>query len=380
MLGLEFCDRAGTILLSTTGRSGREWIGASEADGGVSLSELKHNEIDMLKESNWAALPDLILILFPTGLLMISGSNDGKSRSQDALTRVEKLYVAALLASVTLFSSYERFRLSRARILIIIGSLVYSSVFPFTVSMGESRGYSMVSQYMVFSFILACMTMCISCFNPTLFSMVQVTTFSTLINARWYLPTLLYITTFQAISVTAYTSFNFEEVSLISHAVTHILLYVVESDSPLSAHEIFLPALTLGMMTAITPATPILQRIKTSSNPMKLAICSYAMVIFSILTGVRPWLVLELGEDPVIWVLKYMTSSEGYELRLAIVLWWLAVLAFGIIVPVKFFTTGSDQQDNGESLNKRRKFFHGIVVLLFLPALNLDVSRLIPQF
>ena len=59
------------------------------------------------------------------------------------------------------------------------------------------------------------------------------------------------------------------------------------------------------------------------------------MVIFSILLGVRPWLVLELAEDPVIWVLKYMTSSEGYELRLAIVLWWLAVLAFRNYCPSK---------------------------------------------
>jgi hypothetical protein len=332
----------------------------------------------MSKESNWTALPDLVLILLPTALLMTSGSNDGKSRSQCALTSVEKLYIAALLSVVTLFTSYERLRSSSAHILVIVGSLFYSSVFPFTVSIGESRGYNMSSQYIAFSFILACMTMWISCFNPTLFSMVHGATLIAFINARWYLPTLLYITTFQAISTTAHTSFNFEEVSLISHAIAHTLLYVVESDCPLSAHEIFLPALTLGMMTAITPAVPTLRRIKVSSNTTKLAIYSYAMIIFSILVGVRPWLVRELAEDPVIWVFQYMTSSEGYELRLAIVLWWIAVLAFGIIVPVKFFTITSDQQDNGESLNKRRKFFHGIVVLLFLPALNLDVCHLIP--
>ena len=219
------------------------------------------------------------------------------------------------------------------------------------------------------------MTMWISCFNPTVFTTHLWTALVILINARWYLPTLLYITTFQAISFTAHTSFNFEEVSLISHATTHTLLYITESDSALSPHEIFLPALTLGMMSAVTPAVPILRRINLSSNKTKYATYGYAMVTFSILIGVRPWLVHELSEDPVIWVLNYMTSSEGYELRLAIVLWWLAVLAFGIIVPIKFFTTTSDQKDNGESLNKRRKFFHGIVVLLFLPALNLDVCN-----
>jgi hypothetical protein len=189
-----------------------------------------------------------------------------------------------------------------------------------------------------------------------------------------YLPTLLYITTFESISNTANTSFNFEEVSLISHAVTHTLLYVSESRH-LSPHEIFLPALTFGIMVAIAPAVPILTKIKTTKAPAKLAIASYGAVVLSVLLGVRPWIAAELSEDPIIWVLKYMISSPGYELRLAIVSWWIGVLAFGIIVPVKFFTGTSDsnQLDNGDSLNKRRKFFHGIVVLLFLPALGLDV-------
>ena len=154
------------------------------------------------------------------------------------------------------------------------------------------------------------------------------------------------------------------------------MLYVSEAPvGQLIHHEIFLPALTFGILLGIAPAVPVLHKIRKSSDTARLALLSCAIVILSIILLVRPWLVTTLQEDPVIWAVRYMTSSTGYELRLAIVLWWLMVLAFGILVPVKFFTASSDNEDDGESLNKRRKFFHGIVVLLFLPALNIDVHR-----
>lgn len=218
------------------------------------------------------------------------------------------------------------------------------------------------------------MTVCISTFNPSFQDLLQWTILPAAVDDRWYLSTLLYISVFGAISNTAEKSFNFEEVSLISQAVTHTLLYVTETpEGGLLAHEIFLPALTFGMLAAIIPAVPVLQNIRKSSKSLELAISSYAIVVTSIFLAVRPWIVSKLGDDPVIWVLNYMMSSEGYEMRLEIVLYWLVVLAFGIFVPVRFFTGSSDSHDDGESLNKRRKFFHGIVVLLFLPALNLDV-------
>jgi hypothetical protein len=192
-----------------------------------------------------------------------------------------------------------------------------------------------------------------------------------LVGEGLYLRTLLFLATFHAVSHTAKTSFNFEEVSLITCGIYHALIYAAYSPT-FASHEIFLPALTFGMMLAIAPAVPLLRRIKTSPTPNKLALSSFAIVLFTILCLVRPWLVAKLGEDPTLWVLKYMMSSEGYEMRLLIVVWWLIVLAFGIFVPVRFFS--ADDGDNGESLNKRRKFFHGIVVLLFLPALSLDVA------
>jgi len=337
--------------------------------------EDKHDELNMQKESSWTALPDLILTLFPGGILLASGTTDGIYHwFLHALTNSERVYLICLLVLSAVFAAYEEVRsFGRHR---VSSSLVYSSVFPFTVSIGVLQSYTKTS-YTDFGFIVACINMWMSCFNPKLFDISLWTSIVALFNEMWYLPALLYLTTFESISNAAKMSFNFEEVSMISLAVTHTLLYVSEPRL-LSPHEIFLPALTFGMIVAIVPAVPVLTKIRTSKNSTRFAISSYGIVVLSVLVGVRPWIAAELSEDPIIWVLKYMISSPGYELRLAIVLWWVTVLAFGIIVPVKFFTgtPGSNLHDNGDSLNKRRKFFHGIVVLLFLPSLSLDVRLL----
>lgn len=54
-----------------------------KGNGHVNLcsQENKHDEKDMSKESSWTALPDLILTLIPTGILLTSGTTDGKSLS-----------------------------------------------------------------------------------------------------------------------------------------------------------------------------------------------------------------------------------------------------------------------------------------------------------
>ena len=50
-----------------------------EADG--YLCELKHDEKNMIAKPAWIALPDLVLTLLPTGILLVSGNADGISFS-----------------------------------------------------------------------------------------------------------------------------------------------------------------------------------------------------------------------------------------------------------------------------------------------------------
>jgi len=47
-------------------------------DGGHYPYDLKHDEKNMSTDSSWTALPDLILTLLPTGILLASGSSIGK--------------------------------------------------------------------------------------------------------------------------------------------------------------------------------------------------------------------------------------------------------------------------------------------------------------
>jgi hypothetical protein len=341
------------------------------------LDKSKRDELETSTAFNWTALPDLILTLIPTGILLISGSVYGKSTLFfKAKTPLATAYVISLLVIVVILSStVNTSRPSGTHNLATIGSLVYSSVFPFTVATGGWGGCS--TDYIQVSFAIACLTLWISWFNPKLATVALWTTPLALINAQCYYSTLLYTATFQAISNTAETSFNFEEVALISQAVTHTLSYASETNvNNFAPHEIFLPALTFGLMVAVSPAIPVLRKLKGSTSPATTAASAYLILIVLSVLCVWPWISAGLGKDPLIWAFNYITISEGFETRLAIVLWWLAVLAFGIIVPVTFFTAGSIEGDNGESLNKRRKFFHGIVVLLFLPALDLDVIHL----
>jgi hypothetical protein len=254
----------------------------------------------------------------------------------------------------------------------VLGSLVYSTLFPTTVVLGGTRAQATGNSYLNSSLWIAGATVLLSLCNLRIEDLSLWSSVLTL-DSRLYFSLLLYFAIFGAISETATTSFNFEENSLISQAVTHLVLYVSQVPMrDLTYYEIFLPAWTFGLMIAISPATPFLKRIRAAKDPIRLVLISFIVVFFSVVLSIRPWILEALGEDPVIWVLKYMLWSDGFQIRLLIVSWWLVVLAFGILVPVWFFS-GSDGQDNGESLNKRRKFFHGIVVLLFIPSLCLDV-------
>jgi hypothetical protein len=315
-----------------------------------------------------AALPDLFLILLPSALWYVSGTAECKVQNELGVDVAVSGNVAAVTCAAAAMSFIVWRREKSIDGLSVFASLVYSAVFTYTVSVGGAAETTRFNQH---DLITACLTIFLYAYNwslPTLSTLVAPVM---LVGEGLYLRTLLFLATFHAVSHTAKTSFNFEEVSLITCGIYHALIYAAYSPT-FASHEIFLPALTFGMMLAIAPAVPLLRRIKTSPTPNKLALSSFAIVLFTILCLVRPWLVAKLGEDPTLWVLKYMMSSEGYEMRLLIVVWWLIVLAFGIFVPVRFFS--ADDGDNGESLNKRRKFFHGIVVLLFLPALSLDVA------
>jgi hypothetical protein len=54
---------------------------APRDEGDGYLCELKHDEKNMTAKPAWIALPDLVLTLLPTGILLVSGNVDGISFS-----------------------------------------------------------------------------------------------------------------------------------------------------------------------------------------------------------------------------------------------------------------------------------------------------------
>jgi hypothetical protein len=51
--------------------------GRRPKENGMGMDKL--DDVQMLRESAWTALPDLVLTLIPTGILLISGNADGTS-------------------------------------------------------------------------------------------------------------------------------------------------------------------------------------------------------------------------------------------------------------------------------------------------------------
>lgn len=215
------------------------------------------------------------------------------------------------------------------------------------------------------------------------------------------------------------TSLNTIELSLLSHALSAFTIYYGLSSNPRMA-ETFTIAFLYGLLIAVYPAIPALKsnirlaRIKPQHRPrdlmrrrIKFAIYTYAIVTTMILTVVRGFLSHQLPGDPFVVIAVYLVSSP---IRLVLVLYWLLVAGLGIVVVIYFwgskpvgglmgFPTSvrrllrhSTENDLAKSrasedvffeeedtlarraraLDRRRKFFHGLVVILFLPTINQD--------
>ncbi|ORY83716.1 hypothetical protein BCR37DRAFT_276960 [Protomyces lactucae-debilis] len=206
--------------------------------------------------------------------------------------------------------------------------------------------------------------------------------------------------------VLAGTSLKEVELSLISQAFAAFTWRYLHQDC--TFYETLLFGMLWGLLVACTAATPFLQqsiklaKIRPQHRPkhcakLKLATAAkaYVVMVLVVLFAVRPWLGKTLGQDPFFWLISYLTVP-----RLILIAYWLAVAGTGVIVVIYFwgskpvgglsglprnaikllapkdddvfFEDEDTQQRRSRALDRRRKFFHGLVVVLFLPTLNRD--------
>lgn len=218
------------------------------------------------------------------------------------------------------------------------------------------------------------------------------------------------------------SSLNTIELSLLSHSLTMFTTYYLRSidtgDHPFP--EVFFFAFLWGLLLAVIPAIPFLKsnmrlaRMKPQFRPknaMKqrytLALYAYLTIALVLVTLVRSWILGQLGQDPFIFIFTYLLGSLT---RLLLVIYWGVVASSGVIVVIYFwgskpvggfsgfpdsalrllrhsnsedlhqtFEAGDvffEEEDTSarraRALDRRRKFFHGLVVVLFLPTMNRD--------
>lgn len=215
------------------------------------------------------------------------------------------------------------------------------------------------------------------------------------------------------------SSLNTIELTLLSHGLSAFSVYYLNSEEFQHArHETFLFVFLWGLLFSVYPAVPFIWknlRLATMKphhrpkNVVKLrftyALYAYLTIAFGLLTAVRSYLMSVLHADPFFYIFYYITMSST---RIKLTVYWAFMAASGIIVVIYFWGskpvgglsnfptsalrfmmhfTKSDRTEvehdiffenedtlarRARALDRRRKFFHGLVVVLFLPTINRD--------
>ncbi len=218
----------------------------------------------------------------------------------------------------------------------------------------------------------------------------------------------LHISILQLVAKITRTSLNSIEVALLSHSLTAFTLYMY--NFAVKPHEAFLFAFIYGLLLAMWPAVPFLKRsvrivltkaqMRSKRAPQQrliLASKAYAVAGLVLITVVRGGLQYNLGKDPFVWVLRHIYYSRR---RQALVLYWAVTLSVGLLIVIfawgskpqisrlythaeqdeDFFAEENLEHERSKALDRRRKFFHGLVVCMFLPTLHIDVDILLLRF
>ncbi|KAG4301480.1 hypothetical protein PCK1_002406 [Pneumocystis canis] len=207
----------------------------------------------------------------------------------------------------------------------------------------------------------------------------------------------LYIVAFPSIvflSNITFSSLSIEEISLISHVLTNLLMYFISCRTNLP-HDLFFVLAISGPIIGTLPSTPLLKKciriIRTPPHRRTLSLKAKYIrcVIFSyLIIGISTFIVLQFGiktyligdKNLVFWFIDYIIYENDSSTKQKMLLWWIICLIFSIFILKTFLYTPklekrifyNNKKVSHIQLNKRRKFFHGIVVVMFLPTLYLD--------
>ncbi|KAJ3160832.1 hypothetical protein HDU86_008192 [Geranomyces michiganensis] len=136
--------------------------------------------------------------------------------------------------------------------------------------------------------------------------------------------------------------------------------------------NVFMHALLFGMLMIGMVLSPLLRRVSASREQGKermfigLSLAFYVATAAIVLLVIAPWTALCLGTNPFMWTINFVFDPEHY--RLLIAGFWAGVIAFGVTIAYRKFPTTT----NSTSLNLKRKYFHVLATLMFIPGYIVD--------
>jgi len=106
------------------------------------------------------------------------------------------------------------------------------------------------------------------------------------------------------------------------------------------------------------------ERIISQKRYQQFSISSFISFAVLVITCLMPYSTHIINENPFIWVIKYIFTPR----RLFLIGWWLCLLSTIIIA----FNWLLKKSNTLSDLNKRRKFYHMLSVLMFFPGYLID--------
>ncbi|QSL64631.1 hypothetical protein MERGE_001932 [Pneumocystis wakefieldiae] len=271
---------------------------------------------------------------------------------------------------------------------------VYIVGFPSLVFLIKTNSIQIYKQNIIISLTTFILVFLHSNFKGLFFSFDTIYYISSILPSDLYFSVLLHLSILSLINSIAFPSLTREEISLASHALTGLLRNFVYFHTNLP-HELFLILAFFGPIVAICPAIPFLKeyvRITKISYYRRTRILEAKRIRYAIFSyfiiGISIFIILQFGvklyltghRNLIFWFINYLLYEKDSKIRQKILLWWFNCLIFTMLfIKVFLYAQKSERPINhenerisGSKLDRRRKLFHGLVIIMFLPTLYLD--------
>lgn len=158
--------------------------------------------------------------------------------------------------------------------------------------------------------------------------------------------------------------------------VPHPLLLSVREPIHVFIHSLVFGMLFIGLtLHSLLRKAKAVRSVNTDVDlHRKLSLLFFAGASLIVLLIIRPWTAVLLnGKDPFIWLIEFLNLRPF--IRYPLLAYWASSVSAAVVLSFLFFNLGSGHiESSPKAVNNRRKFFHAVAVLMFVPGYLLDAE------